>query len=75
MKKCKWCNTEFEPVIGKQKFCSDFCRIEYHNELKRKANLKEKQRKEFREDIEDIGLKESLCDFSCFECPYEDCIK
>ena len=31
VKKCKWCNAEFESLVSRQLFCSDDCNEKYNN--------------------------------------------
>ena len=57
LKKCKFCKTSFEPAKPLQQVCSPACAIELHNQLKAKAEKKEKVkiRKELRESAKTIS--------------------
>lgn len=56
-KKCKFCKVSFEPAKPLQQVCSPACAIELHNQLKAKAEKKEKVkiRKELRESSKTIS--------------------
>lgn len=41
--KCRTCKNEFVPKRYVQKFCSDHCKDQYHNERKKKERKRKKK--------------------------------
>ena len=82
VKICAYCGKEFEAKRAIKKYCSDKCKHRSYYKKHRKKLKIERRERWAREAMErriertgdDIGLSESLCEFSCFECPYDDCI-